>query len=76
MSLPPSVAQLQRNLPKLREISFAAYRRVLEVEKVTYDCHLGTQAFQKLQQPIQVEDQRACLRNSHTFVSLIRHVGI
>jgi hypothetical protein len=29
------------------------------VEKITHDCHLGTQAFQKLQQPIQVEDQRA-----------------
>lgn len=47
------------NLPKLREIGFAANRRVLEVEKITHDCHLGTQAFQKLQQPLQVEDQRA-----------------
>ena len=53
------VGRRLHNLPKLREIGFAANRRVLEVEKVTHDCHLGTQAFQKLQQPIQVEDQRA-----------------
>jgi hypothetical protein len=53
------VGRRLRNLPKLREIGFAANRRVLEVEKLTHDCHLGTQAFQKLQQPIQVEDQRA-----------------
>jgi len=53
------VGRRLHNLPKLREIGFAANRRVLEVEKITHDCHLGTQAFQKLQQPIQVEDQRA-----------------
>jgi len=53
------VGRRLHNLPKLREIGFAANRRVLEVEKLTHDCHLGTQAFQQLQQPIQVEDQRA-----------------
>jgi hypothetical protein len=53
------VGRRLHNLPKLREIGFAANRRVLEVEKLTHDCHLGTEAFQQLQQPIQVEDQRA-----------------
>jgi hypothetical protein len=53
------VGRRLRNLPKLREIGFAANRRVLDVETITHDCHLGTQAFQKMQQPIQVEDQRA-----------------
>lgn len=53
------VGRRLHNLPKLREIGFAANRRVLEVEKITHDSHLGTQAFQQLQQPIQVEDQRA-----------------
>lgn len=53
------VGRRLHNLPKLRQVGFAANRRVLEVEKLTHDCHLGTEAFQKLQQPIQVEDQRA-----------------
>jgi len=54
-----AVGRRLRNLPKLRQIGFAANRRLLQVEKITHDCHLGTQAFQKLQLPIQVEDQRA-----------------
>jgi hypothetical protein len=53
------VGRRLHNLPRLREIGFAANRRVLEVKKLTHDCHLGTQAFQKLRQPIQVEDHRA-----------------
>jgi hypothetical protein len=31
-----------KNLPALRQIGFAANRRVLEVEQLTHDCHIGT----------------------------------
>jgi hypothetical protein len=47
------------NLDALRQIGFDANRRVLEVEKVIHDCHIGMEAFQRLQGPIQVDAQRA-----------------
>ncbi len=45
------------SLPQLRQIGFAANRRVLEVETLTHDCHLGAEAFAQLQRPAQVEGQ-------------------
>jgi hypothetical protein len=53
------VGRRLQNLPKLREIGFAANRRVLEVETLSHDCNIGAEAFQQLQQPAQVEGQRA-----------------
>jgi hypothetical protein len=47
------------NLPRLREIGFAANRRVLEVEKLEHNCPVGAEMFDQLQRPIQVEQQRA-----------------
>ncbi len=52
------VGRRLHNLPRLRQIGFAANRRVLEVEKLSHDCHLGAERFQSLQQPVQVEGQR------------------
>jgi hypothetical protein len=46
------------NLPRLRQIGFAANRRVLEVEKLSHDCHVGAERFQTLQQPVEVDGQR------------------
>ena len=46
-----------KNLPTLRQIGFAANRRVLEVEQLTHDCHLGAEAFDKLQKPAEVDGQ-------------------
>jgi hypothetical protein len=46
------------NLPALRRIGFAANRRVLEVEKLSHDCHVGAERFQTLQQPVEVDGQR------------------
>ena len=43
------VGRLLGNLPELREIGFAANRRMLEVEKASHDCRIGAQAFEKLQ---------------------------
>jgi len=52
------VGRRLHNLPKLRQIGFAANRRVLEVEKLSHDCHLGAERFQTLQQPVEVDGQR------------------
>lgn len=53
------VGRRLHNLPKLREIGFAANRKVLEVEKVSHDSHIGAQQFQAIQQPTTVEGQHA-----------------
>lgn len=34
-------------------------RRVLEVEQLTHDCHIGAEAFAKLQKPAEVDGQHA-----------------
>jgi hypothetical protein len=47
------------NLPALREIGFPANRRLLDVIKVSHDCSIGEDAFQKVVRPITVEGQRA-----------------
>lgn len=47
------------NLPALREVGFAANRRLLEVQRVSHDCSIGEDAFAKIIQPVTVEKQRA-----------------
>ena len=55
-----AVGRLIKNLPRLREIGFAANRRVLEVETVSHDNRVGALAFDTLQKPvINDEGQRA-----------------
>jgi len=51
------VGRRLKNLAALRQIGFAANRRVLQVEQLTHDCHLGAQAFDQLQQPAEVDGQ-------------------
>ena len=46
-----------KNLPALRQIGFAANRRVLQIEQLTHDCHIGAQAFDQLQKPAEVNGQ-------------------
>lgn len=54
------VGRLLGNLPKLREIGFAANRRMLEVETVSHDARTGAGAFEALQRPAVAEGgQRA-----------------
>jgi hypothetical protein len=48
-----------RNLPALRQIGFAANHRILDVEKLTHDSAIGQQSFEQLQQPANLEGQRA-----------------
>jgi DNA-binding HxlR family transcriptional regulator len=53
------VGRRLKNLAALRQIGFAANRRVLEVEQLTHDCHIGAQAFDQLQKPAEVDGQHA-----------------
>jgi hypothetical protein len=53
------VGRRLKNLPALRQIGQAANHRVLEVERLTHDCHIGAEAFHKLQQPAEVDGQHA-----------------
>ena len=47
------------NLPKLREIGFAANRRLLEVERLSHDCVLSEDTFQAVNAPVAAGRQRA-----------------
>jgi hypothetical protein len=47
------------NLPALRVVGFGANRRLLDVQRVSHDCHLGADAFARVTQPIAVDGQRA-----------------
>lgn len=47
-----------QSLSQLRQIGFPANRRLLDVQKISQDCALGEEAFVRVNQPIQVEDQR------------------
>jgi hypothetical protein len=47
------------NLPKLREIGFAANRRLLDVEHISHDCMLAEEAFQAINSPVALGGQRA-----------------
>jgi hypothetical protein len=47
------------NLAQLRKIGFAANRRLLDVQRIGHDCFIGEAAFQDLQKPVTVGEQRA-----------------
>lgn len=53
------VGRRLKNLPALRQIGMAANRRILQVERLTHDCHIGAEAFDRLQQPAEVDGQHA-----------------
>jgi len=50
------VGRLLKNLPKLRDIGFAANRRVLEVETASHDNRAGAEAFEALQSPVVTDE--------------------
>lgn len=47
------------NLPALREVGFQANRRLLDVQRISQDCTIGEAAFDRVQRPTVVKDQRA-----------------
>jgi hypothetical protein len=53
------IGKLLKNLPALRQIGFQANRRLLDVQKISHDCSIGEDAFDKVVRPIVVEGQRA-----------------
>jgi hypothetical protein len=52
------VGRSLKNLPLLRQIGFAANRRLLDVQKITQDCSIGEAAFRQVNQPTVVQEQR------------------
>jgi hypothetical protein len=53
------IGRALRNLPALREIGFAANRRLLHVESLSHDCLIGEDQLHTVTSPIQIADQRA-----------------
>ena len=47
------------NLPALRQVGFQANRRLLDVQTISQDCALGEDAFRQVNEPVQVNGQRA-----------------
>ena len=47
------------NLPALRRIGFDANRRLLDVQRISQDCALGEDAFRGVNEPVEVDGQRA-----------------
>jgi hypothetical protein len=54
-----AIGRALRNLPALREIGFAANRRLLHVESLSHDCLIGEDQLQHVTTPTVVQDQRA-----------------
>jgi len=48
-----------KNLPMLRQVGFQANRRLLDVQKVSHDCAIGEDAFDRVVRPTEVDGQRA-----------------
>jgi hypothetical protein len=53
------IGRALRNLPALREIGFAANRRLLHVESLSHDCLIGEDCLHAVTAPTLVHDQRA-----------------
>jgi hypothetical protein len=47
------------NLPALRQVGFQANRRLLDVQRISQDCAIGEDAFRRVNEPIEVNGQRA-----------------
>ena len=47
------------NLPLLRQIGFAANRRLLDVQQLSHDCVIGEDTFRRVNEPVEVDGQRA-----------------
>jgi hypothetical protein len=53
------IGKLLKNLPALRQVGFPANRRLLDVQKISHDCSIGEDAFDRVVRPAEVEGQRA-----------------
>src|SRR6202166_728366 len=53
------IGKLLKNLPALRQVGFQANRRLLDVQKISHDCSIGEDAFDRVVRPAEVEGHRA-----------------
>jgi hypothetical protein len=53
------IGRALKNLPQLRQIGFQANRRLLDVQRISHDCHLGENAFQQVNRPVDQNGQHA-----------------
>jgi len=53
------IGRLIHNLPALKEVGFAANRRLLEVQRISHDSTLGEDTFTKVNKPVVDDGQRA-----------------
>jgi hypothetical protein len=53
------IGKLLKNLPALRQVGFQANRRLPDVQKISHDCPIGEDAFDRVVRPAEVEGQRA-----------------
>lgn len=68
------IGRALKNLPALREIGFAANRRLLRVEQLSHDCLIGEDCLHTITSPIRVDDQRAAgLRFGDPRVHALMH---
>ena len=69
-----AIGRALHNLPALREIGFAANRRLLHVESLSHDCLIGEDQLHTVTAPIRVDDQRAAgLRFGDRRVHALMH---
>jgi len=65
------------NLPKLRQIGFAANRRLVEIERLSHDCILSEDTLQAVHRPVAAGRQRASgLRFADQRVHALLHALI
>ena len=68
------IGRALHNLPALREIGFAANRRLLRVESLSHDCLIGEDRLHTVTSPVLVHDQRAAgLRFGDRRVHALMH---
>ena len=68
------IGRALHNLPALREIGFAANRRLLDVESLSHDCLIGDDRLHAVAAPVLVDDQRAAgLRLGDRRVHALMH---
>lgn len=53
------IGKLLSNLPALRQVGFAANRRLQHVQTVSHDCAIGQDVFEQVVQPIDIDGQKA-----------------
>jgi hypothetical protein len=69
-----AIGRALKNLPALREIGFAANRRLLHVESLSHDCLIGEDRLHTVTSPVLVDDQRAAgLRFGDPRVHALMH---